>query len=30
VRLRRLSLDQGERLDVRDLGDAERVLTDPH
>ena len=30
VRLRRLSLDQGEKLDVRDLGDAERVLTDPH
>jgi hypothetical protein len=30
VRLRRLSPDQGEKLDVRDLGDAERLLTDPH
>ena len=30
VRLRRLSLVQGERLDVRDLGDAERLLTDRH
>ena len=30
VRLRRLSLDQDEKLDVRDFGDAERVLTDPH
>lgn len=30
VRLRRLSVDQREMLDVRDLGDAEGLLTDPH
>ena len=30
ARLRRLSIDRGQMLDVSDLGDAERLLTDPH